>query len=361
MIRRASDCTRLFELNGLSFLTSTIFSGVYKNLEAITISNNGVWRAYIPVDSVEKAGEEGARLYGSTKNYEQYKLDLESAYEVVRDTCDARFAKEKMTAEDVRDCIAAATNYLRQYQKTEFFFTDKAFEQRAGNPEMEQNLLSFGDFKLRGREYLNTIYFGEHAYFNRLVEKVASDLAVPTAELWSFSTDELASLYSGVSSAQIDRTGRSEAFCSWYEGGELTHAFGAEAKKHIAEFLGEVNSQAELRGRIANKGKVTAKARVFNYALSEFDQAYKWVEAMQQGEVLVAETTSPEIILACKKASAIVTNQGGMMSHAAIVSRELGIPCIVGTGMATSLIATGDTIEVDADQGTVRVLEKAPR
>jgi len=80
---------------------------------------------------------------------------------------------------------------------------------------------------------------------------------------------------------------------------------------------------------------------------------------MQNGEILIAETTAPEIIVACKKAAAIVTNQGGLLSHAAIVSRELGIPCIINTDKNVVLnIHTGDLIEVDANQGTVKILKK---
>ena len=77
---------------------------------------------------------------------------------------------------------------------------------------------------------------------------------------------------------------------------------------------------------------------------------------MQKGDILIAETTSPEVMPACSKAAAIVTNQGGLMSHAAIVSRELNIPCIVATENATSIFRTGDQVEVDANKGVVKIL-----
>lgn len=78
---------------------------------------------------------------------------------------------------------------------------------------------------------------------------------------------------------------------------------------------------------------------------------------MQQGDVLVAQTTAPELILACRKAGAIVTDIGGMMSHAAIISREFGIPCIVGTKNATKVFKDGDLLEVNAEVGIARKLE----
>ncbi len=76
----------------------------------------------------------------------------------------------------------------------------------------------------------------------------------------------------------------------------------------------------------------------------------------QPGEILVAPMTSPEYIFVMKIASAILTDTGGLTSHAAIVSRELNVPCLVGTKVATHLLKDGDTVEVDAQKGTVTIL-----
>jgi pyruvate,water dikinase len=68
--------------------------------------------------------------------------------------------------------------------------------------------------------------------------------------------------------------------------------------------------------------------------------------------------TRPQFISAMKLASAIVTDEGGLTSHAAIIARELKIPCIVGTKVATQVLHDGDLVEVDANKGIVRILEK---
>lgn len=67
--------------------------------------------------------------------------------------------------------------------------------------------------------------------------------------------------------------------------------------------------------------------------------------------------TSPDYILAIKKAGAIVTDEGGLTCHVAIVSRELGIPCVIGTKTGTKMLKTGDKIEVDAEKGIVKKTE----
>jgi|GEM_PF-206796 len=74
---------------------------------------------------------------------------------------------------------------------------------------------------------------------------------------------------------------------------------------------------------------------------------------MQKGDVLVAHATNPDIVPAMKIAAAIVTDMGGITCHAAIVSRELKIPCVIGTKVATSVLKEGELVEVDATHGRV--------
>jgi len=74
---------------------------------------------------------------------------------------------------------------------------------------------------------------------------------------------------------------------------------------------------------------------------------------VRDGDILVAEMTTPDFVPAMKRAVAIVTDRGGRTAHAAIVSRELGIPCIVGTGQATKALKDGQIISVDGSRGNV--------
>jgi pyruvate,water dikinase len=75
---------------------------------------------------------------------------------------------------------------------------------------------------------------------------------------------------------------------------------------------------------------------------------------MRDGEVLVSPMTTPDVFPVMRKACAIVTDEGGMLCHAAIISRELGIPCVIGTKVASEVFKDGDLVEVDADHGVVR-------
>jgi pyruvate,water dikinase len=77
------------------------------------------------------------------------------------------------------------------------------------------------------------------------------------------------------------------------------------------------------------------------------------IDKIKKGDVLVTEMTTPDYVPGMKRASAIVTDEGGRTAHAAIVSRELGIPAIVGTGEATKMLKTGEIITVDGSNGKV--------
>jgi pyruvate,water dikinase len=68
--------------------------------------------------------------------------------------------------------------------------------------------------------------------------------------------------------------------------------------------------------------------------------------------------TSPDYVPAMKRAKAIITDEGGLLSHAAIMSREFGKPCIIGTKIATKILKDGMMVEVDADKGIVRIINK---
>ena len=75
---------------------------------------------------------------------------------------------------------------------------------------------------------------------------------------------------------------------------------------------------------------------------------------IEKDSILVAAMTSPDYIFAMKQAKGIITDVGGMTSHAAVVSREIGKPCIVGTGNATKIIKTGMRVTMDLRTGEIR-------
>ena len=108
----------------------------------------------------------------------------------------------------------------------------------------------------------------------------------------------------------------------------------------------EVN---EIKGQVACPGKARGKVRRI--------MGFSKVHTMREGEILVTGMTIPNFLPAMKKSAAIVTDEGGVTCHAAIVARELGKPCIIATKIATQVLKDGDEVEVDADNGVVRIIK----
>ena len=115
-----------------------------------------------------------------------------------------------------------------------------------------------------------------------------------------------------------------------------------------------IDSSDFVRGDIANKGIVRGKVKVV--LVDDLSQFVLDLQSFERGSILVTTMTSPVMIPILEKSSAIVTDEGGITSHAAISAREFGIPCIVGTHGATKFFQDGDTVEVDADQGVIKKL-----
>jgi pyruvate,water dikinase len=120
--------------------------------------------------------------------------------------------------------------------------------------------------------------------------------------------------------------------------------------EQVQQWLGvDGGDDTLLKGMAASGGVVEGTARVITHAsqLSE----------LQQGEILVATVTAPSWGPVFGKIVATVTDIGGMMSHAAIVCREYGLPAVTGTGKASTVIKTGMKLRVDGTQGTVKILD----
>jgi len=125
---------------------------------------------------------------------------------------------------------------------------------------------------------------------------------------------------------------------------------GADLKNIMSELLDLGQEQVkEFKGSVASKGQtVKGIARVI---LSPDD-----FHKLKDDEILVAPETTPDYVPLMKKALAIITDVGGITSHAAIVSRELRKPCIIGTRVATRVLSDGDMIEVNTDTGIIKII-----
>ncbi len=108
-----------------------------------------------------------------------------------------------------------------------------------------------------------------------------------------------------------------------------------------------------IKGDVAYPGKVKGVARVASLLFDKKD-FQKFISSLKENEILVAPMTSPNLTTAFSKVKGVITDEGGLMSHAALISREKRVPCIVGTKTATKVLKDGDKVIMDADNGTVK-------
>lgn len=127
------------------------------------------------------------------------------------------------------------------------------------------------------------------------------------------------------------------------------HIFsGKEAAKKFEDIFQQPQKTSALHGTTAFPGKAQGKVVVVRHPQD--------ISRVRPGDILVAVMTFPHFIAAMEKAAAFVTDEGGILCHAAIVAREMKKPCVIGTKIAAQILKDGDMVEVDAGKGVVKIV-----
>lgn len=126
--------------------------------------------------------------------------------------------------------------------------------------------------------------------------------------------------------------------------GQIRIITGEAADQH-KEKIETTSKIHRLKGTVACQGKAQGRVKVVHSAAE--------ISKVQEGDIMVTSMTTPDFVIAMERAAAIVTDEGGITCHAAIVSRELGVPCVIGTKIATKVLKDGDWVTVDAEKGLI--------
>ena len=195
-----------------------------------------------------------------------------------------------------------------------------------------------------------------HYYHLPLLNEFAKRLDLTASEIRLLSYEEMIlAMEKKIKLGDIKKLVRERnnawAICMWQGKVKVIAGF-----KNIIEAAERLNitaisssMQRTVVGSVASGGTVSGRVKVVRKLLE--------MNKVNVGDVLVTRMTTPDYVVAMRKAVAIVTDEGGITCHAAIVSREFGIPCIVGTKNATQILNDNDWVEVDAEKGVVRVIE----
>lgn len=185
---------------------------------------------------------------------------------------------------------------------------------------------------------------------------IAKQLGISYSHLIHLTSGEIVEILGGnIDLKEARLKEREKGYFFMMEKGIQKMAIGDEGKlisEWVEKNLNNVDENiTELKGQSACSGHVKGKVRI---ALIAKD-SYK----LKDGEILVCAMTSPDYVPAMKRASAIITDEGGLLSHAAIMSREFGKPCIIGMKIATRVLKDGNLIDVNANEGTIKILKSS--
>ena len=197
------------------------------------------------------------------------------------------------------------------------------------------------------KPYRVDAYYIAWINFRPLFEEIGKRCGATVDDLMALNDKEIEEV---IDTNAIDKNlvaQRKEGYAIVKIDGEVQIVSGGRLEELQANLEKEDYSHlTEVKGNMAFKGILEGRVKVLH---SEDD-----IENIEEGDIMVIAMTDPNYIPAMEKASAFVTDYGGILCHAAIIAREMAKPCVIGTKIATQVFKDGDIVEVDANNGVVR-------
>jgi len=194
------------------------------------------------------------------------------------------------------------------------------------------------------RSHFRSIY---SLHLKKLFDEIARRSKLPVNDLFLMTEKETEELIETGKKPDLTKRRKPFIYLKYHDNERVLE--GAQVKD-FAKKLEKESISEEVRGIPASKGLVRGRAKI----IKNPDEIVK----VKKGDILITSMTRPDYVPAMERAGAIVTDEGGVLCHAAIVSRELGKPCVIGTKNATDVFKDDELVEVDADKGVVRKTSK---
>jgi len=212
-------------------------------------------------------------------------------------------------------------------------------------------ILKYIDWLRRFMGYRNCDEEYYHTYFHhslKFFDEISKRLKLEGDDMWLLSKAEIiGSLAGKINYRKIIRERKKRGYTIKQVGNKIKVFTGVKKEDFHERNVEKVKI---LKGFVAFKGKVKGRAKIIS-------DPTEGIKAFNKEDILITSMTTPYFVPLIKKAKAIVTDEGGLLCHAAIVARELKKPCIIGTKIATKILKDGDLIEVDAINGMVKILK----
>jgi phosphoenolpyruvate synthase/pyruvate phosphate dikinase len=276
-------------------------------------------------------------FFKNTDFYEKIDITIESfTKEIIEEI---KKHDEETLKKDIEKIENEKNNIMKK--KKEIISKIKLTEEDKNNIKFAKKIIDWQDERKYGMMiFMHCLYEIFDDIVKRIGLKYEDAVSLLVKELRDILSGKLKPDYKEIKKRQ-------KGIILMYEKGkEPTIYYGKDAEEILK--AGKQTSHKELKGIVASKGKEkTVKGKVRIVMDTKRDP-------FEKGEILVTSMTRIEFVPLMKKAKAIITDEGGIACHAAIVSRELGVPCIIGTKTATDILKNGDQIELDLETGVIK-------
>lgn len=346
----------LWRVDTYFIFANLIYTSGYEKEDFIFVYEKGQYFTFVAKDARKRLGEKALQHY-----YYEFGTFKDQCLEVISVTNDRYSFYEKLNIADLSNEALRDEfqNFLHDTQKvlSQYFTLDYHSMDEIARISLEldpafdlervnKNLEELGNIKLQMREAWNPLVYAPGLIKKFLLE-VAKRLSISETDIFLYTQCEILDVLAGNDVAFIDKNQ------GYLWGKKIAIPLIGQVAYEVLNQLWVVEKKVTtLKGQIGSKGYYKGRVKKIDYGMD----LVKETAAMEPGSVLVAVATGPELVLACKKAGAIVTDEGGIISHASIIARELGIPAVIGTRQATLLLNDGDEVVVDANTGVVTVV-----
>jgi len=328
-----------------------LINGTFRIADIMVISKGNKTEVLIKKEKEILCSEKGKILYTNPKKFKKYLTYYKKYIEFAKKRILKKYKEvpKHLDKNELFKDIKIIGKLWKLYGFGETFFQELAYKDKT--PETQAALNKIGYFKFKARALMNKYFFKE-GVINNILKYISKEYYNNQSTHYLY-LGEIKDLINGKRPDLKKIHEREKCYCCRINN-EKIQKVSYNITKTLCDKLFATEKDAQnISGVIAFPGK--SKGRVIIASMLNDRTTINQInKKMKQGDILIAETTSPDILMLCKKAAAIVTEQGGMLSHVAIVSRELKIPCLIQANKSTKIFNDRDMVEVDCFEGIVK-------
>ena len=347
----------VFKVRGLNFIFADLLHYGFGYLHPLFICDGNEFFQYFTNERMEYAAKYGYNWLKKEDGFNNYKRKFTTFHKKSQNKIN-RILEEELTLKNTEDFFNILFNYFIYYSKMDFQFTNLVYLYSTEDKIIENNLKELANFKDIARNWINEASINDNCQLAKMLDLISKQFNINKNKLQYYKITDIYNLFENKYVEKEIIKDRIYSAVVIHNHNKTEYIIGKEAKEFVSSIreLRKLQRTSTLTGQVASRKEerfVSGKVKIIHTDYEETKIMEKEIAEMSEGSILIAKFTAPELIGACKKAKAVVTDQGGMLSHAAIISRELGIPCIVGTEYATHSLNDGEEIKMDLDLGTI--------